>query len=161
MNQSARHEFRDVIVGLSVTASLIVVLFFVFGPSPFGASATYQVDASFQRVDGLEVGSPVQAAGVTVGRVSALELNDGFRVRTSMEIDSSVELDTDASAAIVTDGIFGGKLINIDIGGGENMIQDGGSISFTEDAVILDDLFALIIAQARANRDAKRDGSEQ
>lgn len=161
MNQSARHELRDVIVGLCVTASLIVVLYFVFGPSPFATSATYRVDASFQRVDGLEVGSPVQAAGVTVGRVSALELNDGFRVRTSMEIDSSVELDTDASAAIVTDGIFGGKLINIDIGGGENMIQDGGSISFTEDAVILDDLFALIIAQARANRENKPGGSEQ
>lgn len=161
MNQSARHEFRDVIVGLCVSVTLIVVLFFVFGPSPLGGSDTYQIDASFQRVDGLEVGSPVQAAGVTVGRVSALELSDGFRVRTRMEIDAGIELDTDASAAIVTDGIFGGKLINIDIGGGENTIQDGGSISFTEDAVILDDLFQLIIAQARANRDTNPSESGQ
>lgn len=161
MNKSARHEFRDVIVGLCVSATLIVVLIFVFGPSPFGSPETYRIDASFQRVDGLEVGSPVQAAGVTVGRVSALELSEGFRVRTSLEIDADIELDTDASAAIVTDGIFGGKLISIDIGGGENTIKDGGSISFTEDAVILDDLFALIIAQARANRDTKLNGSAQ
>lgn len=152
---SNRHEVRDVVVGLCVSVTVIIVLFFVFGPSPFAKTSTYNVNASFQRVDGLEVGSPVQAAGVNIGRVSAMELIDGFRVRTTLEIEASVELDSDASAAIVTDGIFGGKLIILDIGGGEEWIKDGGDISFTEDAVILDDLFALIIAQARANRDVK------
>ena len=153
MSTGSQHEVRDVIVGLCVSATVIVVLFFVFGPSPFGGTSTYNVNASFQRVDGLEVGSPVQAAGVNVGRVSAMDLDEGFRVQATLEIESGITLDTDATAAIVTDGIFGGKLVILDIGGGEEWIEDGGSITFTEGAVILDDLFALITAQARANRD--------
>ena len=41
----------------------------------------------------------------------------------------------------------------IDIGGGSDVIEGGGEIRFTEDAVVLDDLFGLIISQARSNRD--------
>ena len=53
--------------------------------------------------------------------------------------------------------IFGGKLVRLDIGGGEDMIADGGRIGFTEDAVVLDDLLGLIISQAKAARDSQGD----
>ena len=78
-----------------------------------------------------------------------------------MRINTDVELDSDATAAIVTDGIFGGKLIQVDIGGGEEMIEDGGAISFTEDALVLDDLLSLIISQAHAKRSAREKESRQ
>lgn len=161
MNTAARREVRDVVVGLCVSVAVILSLVLVFGPPLLARTTTYEVHASFQRTDGLSIGSPVQAAGVTVGKVVALELADGFRVRATFSIDNEVELDTDASAAIVTDGIFGEKLVRIDIGGGEENIADGGSISFTEDAVILDDLLGLIISQARAKRGAAKQESNQ
>ncbi|MDE0779426.1 MAG: MlaD family protein [Alphaproteobacteria bacterium] len=153
MKSSTRQELRDVVVGLCVSAVVVLAIVLVFGPSFLAGASTYQVYASFQRTDGLVIGNSVHAAGVKVGEVTAMDLVDGFRVRTTLLIDTNVELDTDASAAIITDGIFGGKLVLIDIGGGSDLIEDGGTISYTEDAVVLDDLFGLIISQARAGKD--------
>lgn len=161
MNTAARREIRDVVVGLCVSAVVILSLILIFGPPLLARTTTYEVNASFQRTDGLSVGSPVQAAGVQVGKVVALQLVDGFRVRATLTVDRDIELDTDASAAIVTDGIFGEKLIQIDIGGGEDIIPDGGTISFTEDAIVLDDLLDLIISRARAKREASKAESNQ
>lgn len=154
MNTAARREIRDVIVGLSVCAMLIAMLVLVFGPPLLAHTSTYDVHASFERTDGISIGSPVSAAGITVGQVTDLQLTDGYRVRATMTIERDLQLDIDASAAIVTDGIFGDKLIRIDIGGGDETIPDGGTISFTEDAVVLDDLLSLIISQAHARREA-------
>lgn len=161
MNKAARAEFRDVCVGLAVVAALIALLAVVFGPVSFAGASTYRVNASFGQTDGLSIGSPVRAAGVTVGNVAALTLEEGYRVRATLEIRSDVVLDTDASAAIVTDGIFGTKLVRIDIGGGENDIKDGGVIAYTEDAVVIDDLLSLIISQARSKRSKDEAESEQ
>lgn len=155
MNKQARAEVRDVSVGLAVVAVLIAVLAVVFGPGSIAGASTYKVDATFGQSDGLSVGSPVRAAGVTVGNVAALALVDGFRVRVTLEIQSDVVMDSDASAAIVTDGIFGSKLVRIDVGGGEENIPDGGVIAYTEDAVVIDDLLSLIISQARSKRGAE------
>jgi phospholipid/cholesterol/gamma-HCH transport system substrate-binding protein len=151
MNTSTHREIRDVVVGLGVTAAMVVLLVLVFGPNLFSRTSTYEVHAAFGRTDGLNIGSPVQAAGVTVGEVTALELIGGFRVQATMRINTDVELDSDATASIVTDGIFGG----------EEMIEDGGAISFTEDALVLDDLLSLIISQAHAKRSAREKESGQ
>lgn len=155
MNKAARIEIRNVAVGVLVTAVIVALLAVVFGPASVAGGATYRVLASFGQTDGLEIGSPVYAAGVKVGEVTDLRLANGFRVDAILELDADVVLDTDASAAIVTDGIFGSKQVQIDIGGGAQDIENGGVIAFTEDAVVLDDLLALIIGQARATRQAK------
>lgn len=154
MNKSAQREIRDVIVGLGVVILVIGILAVVFGPTRASDGSTIDVSAVFGRTDGLRVGNPVQAAGVQIGEVAALDLVEQFRVRATLRIDAAVELDTDATAAIVTDGIFGGKIVQVDIGGGDRMIGDGGRISFTEDAIVLDDLLGLIVSQAKSAREA-------
>ncbi len=153
MNSSSQRELRNVIVGLGVVIAMVAVLGGVFGPATTSGDETIDVRAVFGRTDGLRVGNPVHAAGVKVGEVAGLELVENFRVLATLRIDASVELDADASAAIVTDGIFGGKLVRVDIGGADRIIKDGGRISFTEDAVVLDDLLGLIVSQAKSARE--------
>ncbi|MBO22113.1 MAG: hypothetical protein CMM26_07070 [Rhodospirillaceae bacterium] len=150
MKKSSQREIRNVLTGLAVTAGVFVLLALVFGPARVSGSRTIDLSAVFGRTDGLRVGSPVHAAGIQVGEVAALDLTDRFRVHAVLRIDSTIQLDTDASAAIVTDGIFGSKLVRLDIGGGDQMIGDGGRIAFTEDAIVLDDLLELIISRAKA-----------
>lgn len=154
MNKSSQREFRDVIVGLGVVVLVVGTLAVVFGSTRTSGDSTIDVTAVFGRTDGLQIGSPVHAAGVQVGEVAGLELVQQFRVRATLRIDASVELDTDATAAIVTDGIFGGKIVQVDIGGGDQMIGDGGRISFTEDAIVLDDLLGFIVSRAKSAREA-------
>ena len=154
MNKSSKRELRDVTVGLAVVILVVGILGVVFGPARTTDGSTVDISAVFGRADGLRIGNPVHAAGVQVGEVADLELVQQFRVRAPLRIDASVELDTDATAAIITDGIFGGKVVQVDIGGGDQMISDGGRISYTEDAIVIDDLLGLIISQAKSAREA-------
>lgn len=153
MNSSSQREIRNVMVGLGVVIAIVAIMAGVFGPAPTSGKKTIDINAVFGRTDGLRVGDPVHAAGVKVGEVAGLELVEQFRVLATLRIDAAVELDADASAAIVTDGIFGGKLVRVDIGGADRIIRDGGRISFTEDAVVLDDLLGLIVSQAKSARE--------
>ncbi|MGB0573024.1 MAG: MlaD family protein [Alphaproteobacteria bacterium] len=153
MNSSSQRELRNVVVGVGIVIALVAVLGGVFGPISTSGDETIDVSAVFGQTDGLQVGNPVHAAGVKVGEVTGLELVEQFRVLATLRIDASVELDADASAAIVTDGLFGGKLVRVDIGGADRIIRDGGRISFTEDAVVLDDLLGLIVSQAKSARE--------
>jgi phospholipid/cholesterol/gamma-HCH transport system substrate-binding protein len=154
MNTSSQLELRDVIVGFGVVIVIVAVVAGVFGPTWASGDETIDVRAVFGRTDGLGVGDPVHAAGIKVGEVATLDLVEQFRVQATLRIDASVELDADATAAIVTDGIFGGKLVRVDIGGADRIIGDGGRISYTEDAVVLDDLLGLIVSQAKSAREA-------
>lgn len=153
MNSSSQRELRNVVVGVGIVIALVAVLGGVFGPISTSGDETIDVSAVFGQTDGLQVGNPVHAAGIKVGEVTGLELVEQFRVLATLRIDASVELDADASAAIVTDGLFGGKLVRVDIGGADRIIRDGGRISFTEDAVVLDDLLGLIVSQAKSARE--------
>jgi phospholipid/cholesterol/gamma-HCH transport system substrate-binding protein len=142
MNTSSQRELRDVVVGFGVVIAIVAVVAGVFGPTWTSGDETIDVRAVFGRTDGLLVGNPVHAAGVKVGEVAGLDLVEQFRVQA------------DATAAIVTDGIFGGKLVRVDIGGADRIIGDGGRISYTEDAVVLDDLLGLIVSRAKSAREA-------
>lgn len=154
MNKAAQRELRNVLVGLGACVAIALVLVTVFGPTRVGGS-TIDVQAVFGSTDGISIGSSVQAAGVDVGEVADLKLVDDFRVMATLRIDADVELDSDASAAIVTDGVFGGKLVRIDIGAGENFIGNGDRITHTEDSIVLDDLLGLIISRARSARETE------
>lgn len=158
MTSPSRRRTRDILVGMAVSAMVVAVLAVVFSPTQL-LDDTYEVTATFEKADGLNVGAPVRAAGIAVGEVVSLELDERFRVRTRLRLDAATELDTEASAAIVTDGLFGEKLVQVDIGGGADMIGDGGEIVWTADSLVLDDLLDLIIRQARAARDKAAGGA--
>lgn len=51
---------------------------------------------------------------------------------------------------IETDGLFGQKYVELRPGGSDRNLKNGARISFTQDAVILEDLVALIVQRAKA-----------
>ena len=129
---------------------LVGFIVFVFSGVRLGNDGQYDLIARFTRIDGLTIGSAVRAAGVPVGIVSALSLDEFNQAVAVLRIDNIVQLDTDASAVIATDGLFGAKFVRLDIGGGDEIIQAGGEIPFTQEAMIVEDLLALIISRGRA-----------
>ncbi|MEX2327084.1 MAG: MlaD family protein, partial [Pseudomonadales bacterium] len=86
--------------------------------------------------------SKVTIAGVTVGQVSEIKLdNETFMAVVKMDIDGSVtDLSTDSTAAILTEGLLGGKYIGISIGADERILGDGDQIYDTQSAVVLEEL---------------------
>jgi len=114
----------------------------------------YKIYASFGRTDGLNIGDAVRMAGIDIGRVIAANLDDHFTSKLTLEIDSKYKIPEDSSASIVSYGLIGGKYIEIDVGGSEEYIPFGGQISYTQDAMVLEELLDRIISIGKAKRKA-------
>jgi ABC-type transport system involved in resistance to organic solvents, periplasmic component len=118
----------------------------------------YQVHATFNRVGGVAPGTPVEVAGIAIGAVESIALLPDYRARVTMRIESDLPLPRDTSAAIHTDGLFGGKFMSLEPGGDPDLLRDGSTIAFTQDSVVISELLDLIIAEGRANRAAAANG---
>lgn len=147
---------------------LIALLFFV-GIFCFMAFSThkykhidanvYHIKATFGRTDGLLTGDKVRLAGVDVGRVSGAELDDHFNAVLTLEIKDGILIPDDSSASIVSSGLMGSKYIEIEPGGSEEYITDGGQFSYTQDAMVLEELLDRIIALGKAKRTPQADNT--
>ena len=116
------------------------------------ASEGTRVSASFNRIDGLSEGDPVYLSGVRIGSVEKMWLNKDFRAVVTFWLKGGVELPSDSSAAIHTDGLFGSKFIGLAAGDEESLLKNGSLITFNQDAVVVSELLDLISSEGKANR---------
>ncbi len=114
----------------------------------------YHLKATFGRTDGLLVGDKVRMAGVDVGRVVGATLEPDFSATLNLEIIAGLKIPDDSSASIVSAGLMGSKYIEIEPGGSEEYLADGGQFSYTQDAMVLEELLDRIVAMGKANRRA-------
>jgi len=103
------------------------------------SSDLYPVNAQFRNVSGLKEGASVEIAGVVVGKVSEIDLND-YEATVKLLIDRRVKLQEDAIASIRTQGIIGDKYIKISPGGAEEYLVPDGEIMETESTIDLEEL---------------------
>ena len=98
------------------------------------------VHAEFASVSGLKPGVSVEIAGVDVGKVESITLND-YKADVLLKIRKGVRLQEDTIASIRTRGLIGDKFVNLSPGASDRLIPPDGKIRETESAV---DLEALI-----------------
>jgi phospholipid/cholesterol/gamma-HCH transport system substrate-binding protein len=87
----------------------------------------YEVYAVFSDVGGLKTGSSVDIAGMEVGRVSSIVLED-YEAKVTMSVRSDIKLQDDTIASIKTRGLIGEKFLALTPGGSEKIIGPGGRI---------------------------------
>lgn len=112
----------------------------------------YMVSAKFNRADGIGIGSDVRLGGVSVGKVVSQKLATDFRADLGIRISNPLPLSVDTAAAIRTDGLLGAKYVELKPGGEDAILKNGSEITFTEDAMVLEELIEMIINQAKAKR---------
>jgi phospholipid/cholesterol/gamma-HCH transport system substrate-binding protein len=110
----------------------------LFGPRQ------YSVLAEFDNIAGLKTGASVEIAGVQVGQVTAINLNDPAALVT-LSLEEGVKLRDDDIASVRTKGIIGDKYIKISRGGSERFIPENGKLTETESAVDIEDIIGKII----------------
>ena len=110
----------------------------------------YHINASFGRTDGLLVGDKVRMSGVDVGRIVGATLDKNYNAVLKLEIKSDLKIPDDSSASIVSSGLMGSKYIEIEPGGSEDFIENNGEFSYTQDAMVLEELLDRIIAIGKA-----------
>jgi len=104
----------------------------------------YEVHAVFANSGGLKTGSSVVIAGVEVGRVKDVTLDD-YQARAVLVLPPDLKVQRDAVASIKTKGLIGEKFIEITPGGSDRMIEPGGRIRKTESAVDFEQLLSKYI----------------
>ncbi len=138
----------DLIVGFFVLAGFLgfVYLSLQLGEfSIFSMSNTYTVQANFDNVSGLKRGAVVELAGVNIGKVADVALNENDQAKVFLQINHGVAITDDAVASIKTQGIIGDKYVKITQGGSDDLLREGGILSETESAVDLEELVSKYI----------------
>ena len=133
--------------GLFVLLGLAALFFLTTqttGNKTLGSGDTYEVMASFDNVGSLKVRAPVSMSGVTIGRVTAIELDSlSLEAKVTFVIDRAYDqIPDDSDAAILTSGMLGSQYIGLQAGGSETSLHDGSAIEFTQSAIVLENLIS-------------------
>src|SRR5688572_5491630 len=91
----------------------------------------YQINASFKTAQELKKGDFVKMAGVEIGRVESVELENG-RAKVTMKIQSKNQIKTDAKAAIKFTGLMGQNFVSIEGGSSAAPAIQSGSLDTIE-----------------------------
>ncbi len=145
----------DFSVGLFILLGLVSALFLVvqtIDPSRMNTDETYVVQAWFDNVGDLKVRAPVALAGVTIGRVAAISVDPSdYRAVVMLHIDSKFDnLPIDTDAIIATAGLLGDKYIELTPGGDTEVLMDQGEITFTQSAILLENLISKFMLKGAA-----------
>lgn len=111
---------KEAAVGFFVMLGLVCVAYLTvkLGRMEVFHSEGYVLTASFNSVSGLRPGAEVEIAGVRVGRVKSIRLDDKQpRAIVELQLGDNVHLTDDVIASVKTSGLIGDKYISLEPGG--------------------------------------------
>lgn len=118
----------------------------------------YTLYANFDNIAGLKSGDQVQIAGVPIGKVQSISLQEN-RAHIAMRINKGVQIDDGAIASIKTSGIIGDKYVSIALGPSDRDLTNGGTIRQTESAFVLEDAIGQLINSSGSGSSKPTNGS--
>lgn len=133
-------------VGLFLIAGIICLgyLSIKLGRMEVLGGEGYDVYAIFSNSGGLKKGSSIMIAGVEVGRVKSIGLED-YQAKVEMTISEGIEVQEDAIASIKTRGLIGEKFVEITPGGAEEIVPPGGRIRETQPPIDIEQLISKFV----------------
>lgn len=140
-----KNTFVEIFVGIFLVVGFVALgwLAMELGEvSWLTGNKTYSIMAEFDNISGVKSGADIQIAGVRVGTVGELSLNEDGVAMVNLQIDRSVEIPVDSIASVKSQGIIGDKFIQISLGGDEILFQAGEVLRDTESAVDLESLIS-------------------
>ena len=147
-----RSKTMELGVGLFMLAGILGLLFLglrVSGLTFDMPGDTFRLEANFANIGSLKPRARVTMSGVTVGRVTAIELDrDWYDARVILELDAELEgkLARDTTAAILTAGLLGEQYIGLTGGGDPEMLVNGDTIRDTQSALVLEELIQQFVS---------------
>jgi phospholipid/cholesterol/gamma-HCH transport system substrate-binding protein len=131
-------------VVLVIAGSFLVTAY--EGRSLKSVGENYKVKALFENATGISVGSDVRLGGVKIGVVDRMELDTSlYQAAVTLAIREGVPLPSDSTAAVLGDGLLGGKFVDIQPGAEEETLKDGGMIEFTQSSVSFEEMIGKFV----------------
>jgi len=117
-------------LGVFIVAGLLVFLFFFIMVSKrrnlFGSA--FELKTHFSNLNGLTKGDNVLFSGLQAGSVNRITILDDTTIEVNLAIDENLRLfiPKNTTAAVITDGIVGDKIVNLVPGKGNSKHVDDG-----------------------------------
>ncbi len=141
-----RRGVAEILTGAAVLAVSVGVLFYAVSHSGQTTAAGYPLQARFERIDGLAIGSDVRIAGVKVGTVTDARIDPkDFIATVSMTVRPDILLPKDSSAEITSESLLGGKYLSLSPGGDDAVLKPGQTITITQSSISLEQLLGKFI----------------
>lgn len=124
---------------LALASLLVLAIASTNGRFGFARGGSYELTARFSNLGQLRPNAPVKIGGVTIGRVSKIDLDPvRFDSIVTLALETRFnEIPADTSAAILTGGLLGESYVGLSPGGDLEALQPGEEIAFTSPAVDL------------------------
>lgn len=152
-----RINIIETITGGIVIALSTALLGYAYISTKHKDQGGYRISARFHKADGLVDGSDVKIAGIRVGTVSKMTIDPTtYAAVVEMSIHHQIKLPTDTSASIISENLLGGKYLDLQPGGDEEMMKEGSEIENTQSSVILESLIGQFIF---GNKDKDKESS--
>ena len=136
----------ETFVGIVVLGVAISFFAFVYQKTNFSHKESYILSAQFDRIDGLKAGADVRISGVKVGTVIDQKINTSdFRAVVRFNVRKDIKLSTDSSAEIHSDGLLGGKYLQLVPGGEEAQLAANEEVQHTQSSVSLEEMIGQMI----------------
>ena len=131
----------EISVGIFMIAGILCLIYLSvnLGDVNLFSSNTFTINARFGSIEGLEVAASVEIAGVPVGKVTKITLEEN-QALVFMELKKGTEITDDTIASIRTKGVIGDKFVKLSPGGSDELLGDEDSLMDTESAISLEEL---------------------
>jgi phospholipid/cholesterol/gamma-HCH transport system substrate-binding protein len=138
---------RDLTVGLFVIAGFagLAWLSIAVGGLAPGSSGGFELVARFDEIGGLKPRAAVRIAGVKVGQVSSIELNEDHEAVVRLDLARDLHLDVETEASIMTSGLLGDQFVALEPGGADDILRSGEPIGVTHPAMQLERLIGRFV----------------
>jgi phospholipid/cholesterol/gamma-HCH transport system substrate-binding protein len=138
-------------VGIVVLFSIVLLFYMSARIGKFGilTQQGYELKANFKNVAGLDNKSPVQVAGVEVGRVKDIKLEE-YHAKATLIITPGVKIPVDSKVAIKSAGILGDKYLEIIPGQSTQYLKDRDKIEHVTSYADYDELFGTVSSAAKS-----------
>lgn len=136
----------ETVLGAVVLGIAFLFLAFSYSSANVGATDGYEVRARFSGIGALGVGDKVVISGVKVGQVSRITLDsETYLADVFLDIGHKYKLPEDTAAFISSESLLGGMYMQLEPGAAEEMIEDGGTIEYTQAPQNLEQLLGQFI----------------
>ena len=132
-------------VGIFMFIGIVCIIYLTVNLGKINVLGTnhYELSARFQSVSGLKTGASVEMAGVQIGQIDDIDLDQKRQIaEVRLKIKNNIILTDDVIASVKTAGLIGDKYIMITPGGSDIILKSGDMITETESAVDLEDLIS-------------------
>ena len=131
----------ETILGALVFIIAIYLVPCYFQQKTPSSSGSYNIYAEFGNVGGVSKGTEIKISGMTIGKVSAIELDrKTYKVKLKLSIKDDITFSSDSSIKIRNSGLLGDKYLEIVPGIEDKIIEKNDYLYFTQDAFDIEDM---------------------